>query len=169
VSVRLENTGDLPAGMNVTDIIPKNTTLTSGSTEFRGYIHPGEVVYITYELSANQTGELELPSPQISFWIKDYQFSYKFKPAPNVTVTNFSTAVQGNASNINPSATLEPAFPVPTETPITTEMPVLEETPVPKGLVDIINEKAPWLEGVIPMVMLLVTIVLMLMLHVLNR
>ncbi|VVB91683.1 Uncharacterised protein [uncultured archaeon] len=169
VSVRLESTGDLPAGINVTDIIPKNTTLISGSTAFRGYVHPGEVVYITYELSADQTGELEFPSPQISFWKKDYQFSYKFKPAPNITIINSSTAVQGNAANINPGATLEPAFPVLTETPTTTEMPVLAQTPVPKGLVDIINEKAPWLEGVIPMVMLLVTIVLMLMLHVLNR
>jgi uncharacterized repeat protein (TIGR01451 family) len=167
VSVRLENTGDLPAGINVTDIIPKNTTLISGSTAFRGYIHPGETVYITYELSANQTGGLEFPSPQISFWIKDYQYSYKLKTAPNATIINFSTAVQGNSAN--QSATLVPAIPVHIETPITTEMPVLAQTPVPKGLVDIINEKAPWLEGVIPMVMLLVTIVLMLMLHVLNR
>ncbi len=169
VSVRLENTGDLPAGINVTDIIPKNTTLISGSTAFRGYIHPREAVYVTYELSADQTGQLEFPLPQVSFWKKDYQFSYKLKTAPNATVINSSIAMQDNAANINPSATLEPAIPVPTETPITTEMPVLAETPVPKGLVDIINEKAPWLEGVIPMVMLLVTIVLMLMLHVLNR
>lgn len=167
VSVRLENTGDLPAGINITDIIPKNTTLTSSSPAFRGYIHPGEVVYITYELSVNQTGILEFPSPQISFWQKDYQFSYKFKTAPNITIINSSTAVQDNAAN--PSVTSELAFSVPTETPTTTEMPVLAETPVPKGLLDIINEKAPWLEGVIPMVMLLITIVLMLMLHVLNR
>lgn len=167
VSVRLENTGDLPAGINVTDIIPNNTTIISGSPAFRGYLHPGEAVYITYELSADQTGGLEFPSPQISFWIKDYQFSYKFKTAPNITIINFSTAAQDNAAN--PSATLEPGSSVPTETSVTTEMPVLEETPVPKSLVDIINEKAPWLEGVIPMVMLLVTIVLMLMLHVFNR
>jgi uncharacterized repeat protein (TIGR01451 family) len=167
VSVRLENTGDLPAGINFTDIIPNNTKIISGSTAFKGYIHPGEAVYVTYELSADQTGELEFSSPQISFWQKDYQLSYKFKPAPNITIINSSIAVQGNAAN--PSTALEPAYSVPTEAPTTTEMPVLAETPVPKGLLDIVNEKAPWLEGVIPMVMLLVTIVLMLMLHVINR
>jgi uncharacterized repeat protein (TIGR01451 family) len=167
VSVRLENTGDLPAGINFTDIIPNNAKIISGSTAFKGYIHPGEAVYVTYELLADQTGELGFSSPQISFWKKDYQLSYKFKPAPNITIINSSIAVQGNAAN--PSTTLEPAFSMPTETPTTTEMPVLAETPIPKGLLDIVNEKAPWLEGVIPMVMLLVTIVLMLMLHVINR
>jgi uncharacterized repeat protein (TIGR01451 family) len=164
VSIRLENTGDLPAGINVRDVIPNNTTIISGSTAFRGYIHPGEAVYITYELSTDQTGEMEFPSPQINFWKKDYESSYKFKPAPNITVINSSIAMESAVANINQSAALEPVSPVPTE-----ETTVPTETPVPIGLLDIINEKAPWLEGVIPMVMLLVTIVLMLMLHVLNR
>lgn len=169
ISVRLENAGDLPAGINVTDIIPKNATLISGSTAFGGYLHPGQAIYITYELSTDQQGELELPLPQVSFWKKDYELSYKLKPAPNITIINSSIAMQSNAANINLSASLEPVSPVPTEMSVPTEVPVLTETPVPKSLIDIINEKAPWLEGVVPMVMLLVTIVLMLMLHVLNR
>ena len=169
VSVRLENTGDFPVEMNVTDIIPKNTTLISGSAAFRGNIRPGQTIYITYALSADQPGELGFPSPQVSFLKKDYGASYTFKPAPNITVINSSTAMQMAAANINQNADLEPASTVLTETPVTTEMPVLAETPVPKSLLNIINDKAPWLEGVIPMVMLLITIVLMLMLHVLNR
>lgn len=169
VSVRLENTGDFPVEMNVTDIIPKNTTLISGSTAFRGNIRPGQTVYITYVLSTDQPGELGFPSPQVSFLKKNYGASYTFKPAPNITVINSSTAMQMAAANINQNADLEPASTVLTETPVTTEMPVLAETPVPKSLLNIINDKAPWLEGVIPMVMLLITIVLMLMLHVLNR
>ncbi len=169
VSIRLENTGDFPVEMNVTDIIPKNTTLISGSTAFRGYIRPGQTIYIIYVLSADQQGELELQSPQVSFLKKNYGASYKFKPAPNITVINSSAAMQINAANINQGTALEPVSPIPTEMSVPTEIPILAQTPVPKSLLDIINEKAPWLEGVIPMVMLLITIVLMLMLHVLNR
>ncbi len=169
VSVRLENTGDFPVEINVTDIIPKNTTLISGSTAFRGDIHPGQTVYITYALSTDQPAELGFPSPQVSFLKKDYGASYTFKPAPNITVINSSTAMQMAAANIDQNADLEPVSPIPTEMSVPIETPVLIETPVPKGLLNIINDKAPWLEGVIPMVMLLITIVLMLMLHVLNR
>ncbi|MCX9011284.1 MAG: hypothetical protein OIN66_09190 [Candidatus Methanoperedens sp.] len=155
ISIRLENTGDFPVGINVADILPANTSLVSGNTTFNGYLRPAESVYITYDISAQGTGERELPMPYISFWKKDYSASYSFVPGKNITVTTGSKAQQVDNATAFPT-------PAPTEVP---EVPAA----APKSLLDIISEKAPWLEGAIPIVMLLVTIILMLMLHVLNR
>ena len=154
VITTLENIGDFPAGLNATDILPKNTTFISGTTTFSGYLYPkSEPVSFNYNLSVDKPGDLELPSPVITFWKKDYEGSFGVIPANKITVIEPSpvlpeTAAASGQSNISLSPTA---------------------TPIPRSLLDIIDEKVPWLEGAVPVIMLIVAIILMLMLHVINR
>lgn len=161
ISMRLENTGDYPVGINVTDMLPENTSLISGNTTFNGYLRPAESVYIAYDISAEGTGERELPGPQINFWKKDYSGSYSFVPGENITVITEPPAPQVDNATAPQGTTPEP--------PEVLSPEVTAAATVPKSLLDIVSEKAPWLEGAVPIVMLLITIILMLMLHVLNR
>lgn len=155
ISVTLENIGNYPAGINVTDVLPENSTFISGTTTFSAYLLPKESASFEYEISSGYPVELEIPSPQVTFWKKDYEGSYGVIPAANVTVIDpFAAALSVNSTNITQEQEVVPA---PTETPI------------PKSLIDIIAEEAPWLEGAVPVVMLLIAIILMLMLHVINK
>lgn len=150
VTTTLENIGDFPAGINVTDILPKNTTFLSGTNSYSGFLYPKQSVALRYNLSAYYPEELELPPPHVTFWKKEYEGAYGVIPAGNLTVFEPSTALPAAAIN-------ETAAPTPTETPL------------PKSLLDIAEEKAPWLEGAVPIIMLFVAIILMLLLHVVNR
>ena len=154
VSVTLENIGDYPAGINVTDFLPEDTTFISGTTAFSGYLLPKGSASFWYNISSDYSGELEFPSPDVDFWKEDYEGAYGLIPASNVTVTDPSALLSANTTNITAE---QDAVPTPTETPI------------PKSLIDIIGEKAPWIEGAVPIIMLLIAIILMLMLHVINR
>lgn len=150
VTATLENIGDFPVGINVTDVLPKNTTFLSGTASYSGFLYPKQSVALRYNLSAYYPEELELPYPQVTFWKKEYEGAFGVIPAGNIIVFEPSTAL--------PVATInETATPTPTETPL------------PKSLLDIAEEKAPWLEGAIPIIMLFIAIILMLMLHVVNR
>ncbi len=151
VTATLENIGDFPVGINVTDVLPKNTTFLSGTASYSGFLYPRESVILEYNLSAYYPEELEVPSPQVTFWKKEYEGAYGAIPAGNLTV-------------FEPSAVL-PAAATVTQT----AAPATIETPLPKSLLDIAGEKAPWLEGAIPIIMLFIAIILMLMLHVVNR
>ncbi len=151
VTVALENIGDYPVGINVTDTIPKNSTLISGSTSYSGFLYPKQSVSLAYALSAYSLGELEMPSPQVSFWKKEYEGSFGVITANTVTVIEPTPAPPATA---NISQNLTPA-PTP--------------TPLPKSLLEIIEERAPWLEGAIPIIMLFIAIILMLMLHTINK
>ncbi|MDO9098289.1 MAG: hypothetical protein Q7U60_09220, partial [Candidatus Methanoperedens sp.] len=142
---------DFPVGINVTDILPKNTTFISGQTTFSGILYPSQPIPLKYNLSADMLGELEFPPPQVTFWEKEYEGSYEVIPASNITVFESSETLP-DITAINPAITPTPA-----------------QTPPPKSLLDIIGEKAPWLEGAIPIIMLFVAIILMLLLHVINR
>ncbi len=151
VTLNLENIGDFPAGLNVTDILPKNTTFISGETSYSGFLYPKQSVVLRYNLSADYPGESGFPSPRITFWKKDYEGAYGYIPASNITV-------------------FEPSETLPDVTAISQIItPTPSQTPLPKSLLDIIGEKAPWLEGAIPIIMLFVAIILMLLLHVINR
>ncbi|MFZ2410131.1 MAG: hypothetical protein WAW23_01030, partial [Candidatus Methanoperedens sp.] len=63
VTATLENIGDFPVGLNVTDILPKNTTFISGETTYSGFLYPRQSVVLRYNLSADYPGELGFPSP----------------------------------------------------------------------------------------------------------
>jgi uncharacterized repeat protein (TIGR01451 family) len=153
VTITLENIGDFPVGINVTDILPKNATFISGTTTFRGYLYPKEKSdTLKYSVSADNPGEFELPSPEVTFWKKDYEGAYGFIPADKITVLEPSVVLPNVVTNISQNISQAPT-----------------ETPLPKSLLGIIGEKAPWLEGAIPIIMLFVAIILMLMLHVINR
>lgn len=154
VTLKLENTGEFPVGINVTDILPKNTTFISGTTTFSGYLYPRESASLTYILSADNTGELELPSPDFAFWKKDYDGSYSIVPAKNITVLEPPLVLPNTITNV--SQTITPAA---GGTQIT----------IPKRLPDIIGENARLLESALPVIMLIIAIILMLMLHVINR
>ncbi|MDD5473391.1 MAG: hypothetical protein PHU34_04485 [Candidatus Methanoperedens sp.] len=152
VTTVLENIGDFPVGINVTDILPENAAFISGNTSYSGFLYPKESVSLAYTLSEDKPGELELPSPQVTFWRKEYEGSYGFIPAKNVTAIEPSIVLPANATSLSQNITSTPA-----------------ETPLPKSLLEIIGTKAPWLEGAIPIIMLFIAIILMLLLHVINR
>lgn len=152
VTLSLENIGDFPVGINMTDILPENATFISGTTAFSGFLRPKESVSLKYNVSADFTGELEFPQPEVTFWKKEYEGSYGVIPAPNVPVLEPSS-MPANVTNASQ----------------TSIAPAPAETPLPKSLIEIIDEKAPWLEGAVPVIMLLIAIILMLMLHVVNR
>ncbi len=154
VITTLENIGDFPVGLNATDILPKNATFISGTTTFSGYLYPKSApVSFNYYLSVDKPGELELPSPIITFWKKDYEGSFGVIPGNKITV-------------IDPSQVLAEAAAARGEAGIS---PAPTATPIPKSLLDIIDEKVPWLEGAVPIIMLIIAIILMLALHVINR
>ncbi|VVB94804.1 Uncharacterised protein [uncultured archaeon] len=154
VTTTLENIGDFPAGLNATDILPKNTTFISGTMTYSGYLYPkSEPVSFNYNISVDKPGVLELPSPVITFWKNEYEGSFGVIPGNKITV-------------IDPSQVLAEAAAAQAAAGIT---PAPTDTPIPKSLLDIIDEKVPWLEGAIPIIMLIVAIILMLMLHVINR
>jgi len=151
VTAILENIGDFPVGINVTDVLPKNTTFLSGTASYSGFLYPKESVILKYNLSAYYPEELEVPYPQVAFWKKEYEGAYGVIPAGNITV-------------------FEPSAALPVVATVTqTAAPTPAETPLPKSLLDIAGEKAPWLEGAIPIIMLFIAIILMLILHVINR
>jgi uncharacterized repeat protein (TIGR01451 family) len=154
VTTTLENIGDFPAGLNATDILPKNATFISGTTTYSGYLYPkSEPVSFNYKLSVDKPGNLEFPSPVITFWKKDYDGSFGVLPGNKITV-------------IDPSQVLAEAAAASGQSGIT---PAPTDTPIPKSLLEIIDEKIPWLEGAVPIIMLIIAIILMLMLHVINR
>jgi uncharacterized repeat protein (TIGR01451 family) len=153
VTTTLENIGDFPAGFNATDILPKNTTFISGTTTFSGYLYPkSEPVSFNYNLSVDKPGDLEFPSPVITFWKKDYDGSFGVIPGNKITVIGPSLLAVAAAASGQANISQAPTA-----------------TPIPKSLLDIIDEKVPWLEGAVPIIMLIVAIILMLMLHVINR
>lgn len=151
VTAKLENIGDIPVGLNVTDILPKNTTFIAGETTYSGFLYPKQSVVLRYNLSADYPGELGFPSPRLTFWKKEYEGSYGYIPASNITVFEPSETLP-NVTAVGQNITPTPA-----------------QTQPPKSLLDIMGEKAPWLEGAIPIIMLFVAIILMLLLHVINR
>lgn len=154
VITTLENIGDFPAGLNVTDILPKNATFVSGTTTFSGYLYPkSQPVSFNYNLFVDKPGDLELPSPVITFWKKDYEGSFGVIPGNKITV-------------IAPTPVLPEAGAAPGEAGIS---PAPTATPIPKSLLEIIDDKVPWLEGAVPIIMLIIAIILMLALHVINR
>ncbi|MFZ3059509.1 MAG: hypothetical protein WA102_07175 [Candidatus Methanoperedens sp.] len=153
VITTLENIGDFPAGLNATDILPKNTTFISGTTTFSGYLYPKSgPVFFNYNLSVDKPGDLELPSPVITFWKKDYEGSFGVIPGNKITVIEPSLVLPESANSGQTNISQAPTA-----------------TPIPKSLLDIIDEKVPWLEGAVPIIMLIVAIILMLALHVINR
>ncbi len=137
ITVTLENIGDFPAGINVTDILPENSTLVKGNTTFSGYLLPKEIVSFNYSLYLNTSGKAELPSPQVSFWKKEYEGEYGFIPAESIIISSPPTV---NATSI-------------TITPLAK----VKSTPV------IIRKTQ--LEGVLPLLMLLIAMILMLILY----
>lgn len=154
VTTTLENIGDFPVGFNASDILPKNTTFISGTMTFSGYLYPkSQPVSFNYNISVNKPGDLELPSPVITFWKNDFDGSFGVIPGNKITVIDPSQALRDSA-NLSGQANISQA---PTATPI------------PRSLLEIIDEKVPWLEGAVPIIMLIVAIILMLMLHVINR
>jgi uncharacterized repeat protein (TIGR01451 family) len=152
VITTLENIGDFPVGLNASDVLPENTTFISGTMTFSGYLYPKSgPVSFNYNLSVDKPGTLDFPLPSITFWKNDYVGSFGVIPGNNITVIDPSKVLP-DSSNVSGQAT-----PVPTATPI------------PKSLLEIIDETVPWLEGAVPIFMLIVAIILMLMLHVISR
>ncbi|MCX9025352.1 MAG: hypothetical protein OIN85_04560 [Candidatus Methanoperedens sp.] len=154
VTTTLENIGDFPVALNASDVLPKNTTFISGTMAFSGYLYPtSKPVSFNYNLSFTKPGVMELPSPIITFWKKDYDGSFGVIPANKITVIDPSLVLPVSA-NVSGQDNITPA-PTP--------------TPIPKSLLEIIDEKMPWLEGAVPIIMLIIAIILMLALHVINR
>ncbi len=151
VTLNLENIGDFPVGLNVTDVLPAYSQLLYGTTEFSDYLYPKQSMALTYTISPERIGEFELASPSVTFWNKDFEGSFAVIPSSNITV-------------------LGPIVPTPiyTATPTTT-VPLSIQTPAPKSLIAVVNENVPWLEGSFPIIMIFISIIIMLALNYIKR
>lgn len=150
VTLNLENIGDFPVGLNVTDILPVNSKFIAGTKEFSDYLYPKQSVTLTYTMEPERVGELELASPIVTFWKKEYDGSYGLIPSSNITVNG-------------------PIVPTPKETINQTTSPLPTPTPTPKSLIEVVNENVPWLEGSFPIIMIFISIIIMLALNYIKR
>ncbi|MBU4222221.1 MAG: DUF11 domain-containing protein [Euryarchaeota archaeon] len=148
VTLLIINNGDVPTNVTVREKVPINATFLSGSLSFSGFLNPGETARVTYNLSASN--DLDFKPPEISSRNTGFEW---YAPLPQKKIIVMKTA-----------ASVEP---------VTLSSPEAKEAPVPseekKGLMEIINERLPWLEGAVSMLSLMFAILILLKLNKIKR
>lgn len=148
VTLLIINNGDVPTNVTVKEKVPINATFISGNLSFSGFLNPGETARIAYNISASDV--LEFKSPEISSRNTGFEW---YAPLPQKKVAVLKTTGQ-EAS-------------VPSSLPeAKTDVPPGEAQ---KGILEIIDENVPWLEGAVSMLTLLFGIFLLLKLNKINR
>ncbi len=148
VALLIINNGDVPTNVTVKEKVPLNATFISGNLSFSGFLNPGETARVVYNISASN--DLDFKPPEISSRNTGFEW-YAPLPQKNIMVMK-----------VAPSAE-----PVPSSAPETKEAPVPSEEK--KGLMEIINERLPWLEGAVSMLSLMFAIFILLKLNKINR
>jgi uncharacterized repeat protein (TIGR01451 family) len=148
VTLTIINNGDVPTNVTVKETLPLNATYLSGSRSFSGFLNPGETARFAYNISAS--GVLDFKPPEISSRNSGFEW-YATLPQKKVMV------LKGGASD---------AY-VPEATPAAkASVPPAEEK---KGIMEIINERLPWLEGAVAMMTLLFALFILFKLNKINR
>lgn len=144
ITITLRNSGDMPSKVTVNDSLPENATLLEGRLYYEGSILPKETALFSYMISIDYEGRVELPNPILYV---------NGKESPVCGELSKSMVIVQRYTAPRPVKTLF----VPRETPVDIQKPV--ETPK-NPLVEY-----SWLEGVIPVVMLLLAVIVLFMLH----
>lgn len=143
VSLSMTNNGDIPTNFMVNDSVPRNTTFLSGTLSFSGFLRPTEDVRIDYAIIVNDT-VIEFKPPEMSSKNQGFEWYETLRPSK---ISGFSPISQV----------------IPTNAP---EMEVnVQQTPQRIGIIQMVNEKFPWLEGAISIITLIFGILIILMLN----
>lgn len=86
VTLRMQNSGDMPAQVSVYDSMPDGFTLRRGSTNYTGTIYPGKVYYYNYTMASDAQGTFDTPKPIVV--IKDDKFKdcYSVYKPPSIAM-----------------------------------------------------------------------------------
>ncbi len=147
VTLLIINNGDVPANITVKETLPLNATFLSGNLYFSGFLNPGETARAVYNLSASD--DLDFKPPELSSRNAGFEW---YAPLPQKKVM-----VMTAASVVSP----------PVASPGAKEG--VQSPEAQKGIMEIINEKLPWLEGGVSMLTLLFAIFILLKLNKINR
>ena len=141
VTLSIINNGDIPTNITVKETVPRNATFLSGAMSFSGFLNPGETANIIYNISAPAPGTLEFKAPEMSSKNQGFEW-YAQLPVKKLQVLSHES-----------KAGIAVTAPAPVNTPAK----VSEQ-----GLVQMINERLPWLEGAVTITTFLFAIFLIL-------
>lgn len=119
VTVKVENTGDATAGVNVSDHLPENATLTDGTLELDTVIlKPGKTRSYTYKMRVNGSpGEITLPAATGTFAdMQDYTGT-TLSNQPRITIKSQTSNNNGGSSGSTDSGSDSPSGEWPSDTP----------------------------------------------------
>lgn len=148
VTLTVINNGDVPTNVTIREIVPLNTTFLSGKRSFSGFLNPAETANIAYNISA--TDVLDFKSPEITSKNTGFEW-YAPLPQKRVVVMKAGESVTSSAA-------------IPSE--VKTEVTPPETQ---KGILEMLNEKLPWLEGSVAMLTLIFAVLILLQLNKINR
>lgn len=148
VTLTVINNGDVPTNVTLREIVPLNATFLSGKMSFSGFLNPAETANIAYNISASEV--LDFKPPVLSSRNNGFEW---YAPLPQKKVSVLKAGEADTSSAAVPSATK-------------TDVPPPEAQ---KGIIEIINEKLPWLEGLVAMLTLIFAIFILLQLNKINR
>jgi len=138
-SLSITNNGDMPINIIVNDSVPQNTTFLSGTLSFSGLLRPSESARIVYAITANDT-VIEFQAPEMR---SNHQGFEWYEPLPSKKISGYSPV------------------PAATSTIIPAETAKMPE----QGMVRMVDEGFPWLEGAISIITLVSGIFLLMMLN----
>ncbi|PWB53405.1 MAG: hypothetical protein C3F06_06425 [Candidatus Methanoperedenaceae archaeon] len=142
-SLSITNNGDMPINIMINDSVPQNTTFNSGTLSFSGFLRPTESARIDYAITANDD-VIEFKPPEMRSNNQGFEW---YEPLPSLKISGYS--------------------PVPAATPtiIPAENAKIPQKPQGKGIIRMIDERFPWLEGAISIITLLSGILLLMILN----
>ncbi len=150
VTLTIINNGDVPTNVTLKESVPLNATFLSGNLSFSGFLNPGETASIAYNLSPS--GILEFKPPILSSRNDGFEW---YAPLPQKKVMVMKVA--------GSDATY--AAPEKTSGTITD----VSSSQSQKGILEILNEKLPWLEGAVSMLALIFALLILIRLNKINR
>jgi uncharacterized repeat protein (TIGR01451 family) len=63
MTITIRNSGDMPSRVRINDSLPENSTFINGSTNYEGVLMPKDSVIISYNISIEAEGQIQLPAP----------------------------------------------------------------------------------------------------------
>lgn len=146
ITINIRNSGDMPSKIKIIDPLPENSTFLGGRTYYDGVISPKESAVISYIVSFDKEGQMELPNPGI--YMNGRSYTGCGEP--------MSSKILVRAPPVPaPERTVQ--LPVKAPTPAATPSETPQEVPL--------SERYRWLEGVIPALMLVFAVTILLILH----
>lgn len=144
ITVTIRNSGDMPSRVRINDSIPENSTFINGRLQYEGVLPPKESAFISYNISIEDEGLIQLPAPEM--YINGRKDSGCGEPLLSKIMVK------------------EPAPPSPIKTiTVPVENTAENFTPPPSG------QQYRFLEGLIPALMLILAVAVLVILHRTNK